>query len=264
MGLAGRHRFTGGRRCILWALQPFSFAHFDMDQGRLVTKGRELRIYRHSLELRLHGAIAVMLREELLEGTFGLKAVQAIHPTVEGEHSRGSIGEKENKQRPGKGFAPGTRYRFRGFFQHGGGELYPRKARKSPYERDSQACLSAYIEGLVDIAPGHNAESAFPKPRGEIFERRAECGRHRIDDKRRGVLEAVQRKRDEHAAYAVNWRERPPNEADAAFPTAIDEIAHDGFEDEPQDAAHRENEYEVIQSKGLARPFFVCWYGRCR
>ena len=75
MGLAGRHRFTGGRRCILWALQPFSFAHFDMDQGRLVTKGRELRIYRHSLELRLHGAIAVMLREELLEGTFGLKAV---------------------------------------------------------------------------------------------------------------------------------------------------------------------------------------------
>ena len=117
---------------------------------------------------------------------------------------------------------------------------------------------------MVDIAPGHNAESAFPKPRGEIFERRAECGRHRIDDKRRGVLEVVQRKRDEHAAYAVNWRERPPNEADAAFPTAIDEIAHDGFEDEPQDAAHRENEYEVIQSKGLARPFFVCWYGRCR
>lgn len=44
-GLAGRHRFTGGRRCILRALQPFSFAHFDMNQGRLATKGRELRIY---------------------------------------------------------------------------------------------------------------------------------------------------------------------------------------------------------------------------
>lgn len=29
----------------LGALQPFSFAHFDMDQGRLATKGRELRIY---------------------------------------------------------------------------------------------------------------------------------------------------------------------------------------------------------------------------
>lgn len=46
MGLVGRlDRFTGGRRCVLWALQPFSFAHFDMNQGRLATKGRELRIY---------------------------------------------------------------------------------------------------------------------------------------------------------------------------------------------------------------------------
>ena len=63
-------------------------------------------------------------------------------------------------------------------------------------------------------------------------------------------MEAVEEHRHQHAATAVNGRERAEQQAGAILVAAEYDEVEDGLDNEAQDAAHHENPEQVVEVQG--------------
>lgn len=88
-------------------------------------------------------------------------------------------------------------------------------------------------------------------PASELLERAAHRGGDDEDLPDGLVANGPEHGGEKHSAESVEWGERSPYEADAAFEHAVHGVHVDGFEDEPQHGSDEEDDDVLIEARSV-------------